>query len=284
MARAIRKWVKTAKRRIKEGLHDYRTWRLYMAGRELLAERDIEDIKVTELCKMAGISVGAFYGRFETKAAFLSFLIRERLGQAREAAERDLGLEGMGSASLETRAAFIVEHQLKALHGPMGGVVRACVRGGGRDLDALRSYRDAISNQAVRLLCSELGATMERDVRAAVQILHASLIDMLIHEDGALRRGWRQSVEALTQTLQSYLGRGSMEVDTDPLRGDEIIEMVEEFGPRPVDGEALQQAIEADGAKRDGASPAVGEPKPKRSARPKPKARTDTPRLRAKLV
>jgi AcrR family transcriptional regulator len=203
MARLIRKWVKTAKRRIKEGLHDYRTWRLYVAGRELLAERDVDDIKVTELCKMAGISVGAFYGRFETKAAFLSFLIRERLGQAHEAAERDLSLERVGSASLESRVALVVEHQLKALHGPMGGVVRACSRSGGRDLEPLRSYRDTVSNQAVLLLCSELGATMERDVRAAVQMLHASLIDMLIHENGALRRGRRRTVETLTQTLQA---------------------------------------------------------------------------------
>jgi AcrR family transcriptional regulator len=284
MARLIRKWVKTAKRRIKEGLQDYRTWRLYMAGRELLGERDVDDIKVAELCKMAGISVGAFYGRFETKAAFLSFLIRERLGQASEAAEGDLSLERMGSASLESRAALVVEHQLKALHGPMGGVVRACVRAGGRDLDALRSYRDAVSNQAVLLLCSELGATMERVVRAAVQMLHASLIDMLIYEDGALRRGRRRTVEALTQTLQGYLGLGIMDVDSDPLRGDEMIEMVEEFRPRPVDGEALAQAIETAAVKRDGSSPAVGGSKPKGSDRAKPKARTDTPRLRAKLV
>jgi AcrR family transcriptional regulator len=198
MARLMRKWVNTAKRRIKEGLHDYRTWRLYMAGRELLAERDIDDIKVVELCKMAGISVGAFYGRFPTKAAFLSFLIRERLSQARDAAERDLSLERAGSASLESRAAFIVEHQLKAMHGPMGGVVRTCLRSGGKDLAELRAYRDTVSHQAVLLLCSKLGATMQHDVQAAVQMLHASLIDMLIHESGALRRGRRRTVEALT--------------------------------------------------------------------------------------
>jgi hypothetical protein len=91
-------------------------------------------------------------------------------------------------------------------------------------------------------------------------------------------------VEALTQTLQGYLGLGIMDVDSDPLRGDEIIEMVEEFGPRPVEGEALAQAIETAAAQRDGPSVAAGESKPKRSVRPKPKARADTPRLRAKLV
>jgi AcrR family transcriptional regulator len=285
MAKLMRKWVKTAKRRIKAGLQDLRTWRLYMAGRELLAERDIDDIKVVELCKMAGLSVGAFYGRFPTKAAFLSFLIRERLGQARDAAERDLSLERAGPTSLESRAAFMVEHQLKALHGPMGGVVRACFKSGGKDLAELRVYRDAVSDQAVLLLCSELGATMQRDVQAAVQMLHASLIDMLIHEDGALRRGRRQTVEALTQALQGYLGLGIMDVDTDPLRGDEIILMTDEFGPRPVEGEALRQLIETEAAaklSRQTPTATKVQQKPARAA--KPKARTYTRHLRAKLV
>lgn len=285
MARLVRKWVKTAKRRIKEGLQDYRTWRLYMAGRELLAERDIADIKVAELAAMADISVGAFYGRFETKAAFLSFLIRERLGQARDAAVKDLSLERMRSASLETRAARIVEHQLKALHGPMGGVVRACFKSGGKTIEELRAYRDTVSNQAVVLLCSELGGAMASDVRAAVQMLHASLIDMLMHEDGALRRGSRRTLDALTQTLQGYLGLGIMDADTDPLRADAQIEMTEEFGPTPVEGEALRQMIESQAAaKQERQTPAAAESKPKAPQRPKPKARTDTRRLRAKLV
>jgi AcrR family transcriptional regulator len=256
-----------------------------MAGRELLAERDIEDITVVDLCRMAGISVGAFYGRFPTKAAFVSFLIRERLSQARDAAERDFSSERVGAVSLEHRAALIVEHQLKALHGPTGGVVRACIKSGGNDLVELRAYRDTVSNQAVLLLCSELGATMERDVRAAVQILHASLIDMLIHEEGALRCGRRRTAEALTQTLQGYLGLCIMEADTDPLRGDALIEMTEELGSRPVEGKAPTQLIETEAAaKQVRQATSATEAKPKAARTPKPKARTDTRRLRAKLV
>jgi hypothetical protein len=116
-------------------------------------------------------------------------------------------------------------------------------------------------------------------------MLHASLIDMLIHEDGALRRGRRRSVEALTQTLQGYLGLGIMDVDTDPLRGDEIIPMTDEFGPRPVEGEALRQLIETEAAAKVGRqtqTAAKVQQKPARGA--KPKARTDIRRLRAKLV
>ena len=278
MAKLIRKWVKTAKRRIRVGLQDLRTWRLYMAGRELLSEREIDDIKVVELCKMAGISVGAFYGRFETKAAFLSFLIRERLGEARQSAESALSAETLASLPLDHRLAVVVEHQLKAFHGPMGGVVRACVRSGGRDLAQVEAYRAEVAGLVVASLCTELGTVMERDVRAAVQLLHAALIDVLMFESGALKRGRRRTLETLTQTLQGYLGLDIVEIDADPLRGDEAIQMDEELILRPVDPDALAAIMSA----KDKAKPAPSAPAAK--AKPRAKARADTRRLRAKLV
>jgi AcrR family transcriptional regulator len=281
MARMLKRMLKAGRRRIKAGLTDLRTWRLYMAGRELLAERDIDDIKVVELTSMASMSVGAFYGRFDTKAAFLSFLIRERLRHAGDAAVESLSLATMGSAPLQCRVAKIAKHQLKAMHGPMGGVVRACIKSGGKDLGELRVYRDTVARQAVALLCSELGTSMEHDVRAAVQMLHAALIDMLVHEGGALRRGRRRTLEALTQTMQGYLGLDVMKADKDPLKGDVVIEMDEELGPTPVEREALQVLIEREVARKS-APISAAEPKP--ASRPNPTARTDTRRLRARLV
>jgi AcrR family transcriptional regulator len=52
---------------------------LLEAGFKLLAERDIEDISIFELSRVAGYSVGAFYARFRSKDEFFDALIERHL-------------------------------------------------------------------------------------------------------------------------------------------------------------------------------------------------------------
>lgn len=47
------------------------------AGRHLLRDRSLEDLSVEMVCRAAGTTVGAFYGRFENKHAF--FVTMERI-------------------------------------------------------------------------------------------------------------------------------------------------------------------------------------------------------------
>jgi AcrR family transcriptional regulator len=52
---------------------------LLEAGFKLLMERDIEDISIFELSRVAGYSVGAFYARFRSKDEFFDALITKHL-------------------------------------------------------------------------------------------------------------------------------------------------------------------------------------------------------------
>ncbi len=52
---------------------------LLEAGFKLLMERDIEDISIFELSRVAGYSVGAFYARFRSKDEFFDALIDKHL-------------------------------------------------------------------------------------------------------------------------------------------------------------------------------------------------------------
>ncbi len=52
---------------------------LIEAGFKLLMERDIEDISIFELSRVAGYSVGAFYARFRSKDEFFDALIELHL-------------------------------------------------------------------------------------------------------------------------------------------------------------------------------------------------------------
>jgi len=62
---------------------------LIEAGFKLLAERDIEDISIFELSRVAGYSVGAFYARFRSKDEFFDALIEKHL-ERRTATQKHL--------------------------------------------------------------------------------------------------------------------------------------------------------------------------------------------------
>lgn len=62
---------------------------LIEAGFKLLAERDIEDISIFELSRVAGYSVGAFYARFRSKDEFFDALIERHL-ERRTATQKHL--------------------------------------------------------------------------------------------------------------------------------------------------------------------------------------------------
>jgi AcrR family transcriptional regulator len=57
---------------------------LIEAGFKLLMERDIEDISIFELARVAGYSVGAFYARFRSKDEFFDALIEKHLERRTE--------------------------------------------------------------------------------------------------------------------------------------------------------------------------------------------------------
>ncbi|MDP9103744.1 MAG: TetR/AcrR family transcriptional regulator [Pseudomonadota bacterium] len=277
MPSLLKRAIKVAKRRIKSGLQDYRTWRLYMAGRELLADQDYDRIAVAKIASMAGVSVGAFYERFKSKDAFLSFLIAERFGSAEADAERHLHPDQFTAASAHEVIQSIVEHELRAFHGPMGGVVKASVKQGqldAADLRHLHRYRAIVADRAVALLAPHLGQDSEGSVRAAVQMLHATAIDILHHDAGVLKRGRRRAADALAAMMQAYVGLPAAAAASgsgEP--ADEWIEIPEEFGPKLATAADIKKAQRRDERQRQ-SDPA-----------PKAKPTTAGPRrLRARLV
>jgi AcrR family transcriptional regulator len=245
MPSILKKAIKVAKRRIKKGLQDYRTWRLYMAGRELLADHDYDRIAVAKIASIAGVSVGAFYERFDSKDAFLSFLINERFNTAEADAKRHLCPDHFKAASSEDVIRSIVEHELRAFHGPMGGVVKASIRRGQldtADLRHLHRYRATVGDSAVALLAPRVGEDSGPAIRAAVQMVHATAIDILHHDAGVLKRGRRRTADALAVMMQAYVSLPVDEVPIEPgAHPDEWIEIAEEFGPKPASAADLSK-------------------------------------------
>jgi AcrR family transcriptional regulator len=122
-----------AKRRIKKGQRDQRTFQLHQAARRLLAEKDHEQVSVTQLAGAAGISVGAFYQRFPNKDAFLGRVVHEGLHSAQQQMERELNPERWRRSTAGEATQAIVEAMMRGLHGPGAGVVRAALKRGHLD-------------------------------------------------------------------------------------------------------------------------------------------------------
>ena len=155
MPNLIRRVFRSAKRRIKKGLRDQRTFNLYRAACRLLAHQVHEQISVANIAREAGISVGAFYERFPNKDAFLGMVVSSRLCWAGERMEQELDPERWQRRSAGAVSRAIMEEMMRGLHGSGAGVVRAALKRGHLDRDKLEPlirYRTALADRAVALL------------------------------------------------------------------------------------------------------------------------------------
>ena len=211
MADLFKTMFQSAKRRIKKARQDHRTHRLYGVGYQILNTEDHERVSVARIAREAGVSVGAFYERFESKDVYLRRLSWTRLDWARRQALTDLDPKRWRDASGARTIRAIVEHVLHTANSNTVGAVRIAVKCGRLDPDFLKpllTYREVVANQAVVLLKSHVKITKDPDqaIRAAAQIILATAIDALFQDEGPLRSGRRLMADTLTHMTSRLLG------------------------------------------------------------------------------
>jgi AcrR family transcriptional regulator len=201
----------SAKRRIKKARQDHRTHRLYGVGYQILNTEDHERVSVARIAREAGVSVGAFYERFESKDVYLRRLSWTRLDWARRQALTDLDPKRWRDASGARTVRTIVEHVLHTVNSNTVGAVRIAVKCGRLDPDFLKpllTYRAVVADQAVVLLKPHVKFNKDPEVaiRAAVQITLATAIDALFQDEGPLRAGRRLMADTLSHMMSRLLG------------------------------------------------------------------------------
>jgi AcrR family transcriptional regulator len=206
-SRAFRRRVK---RRIKAGLQDDKTFRLYRAACRLLAEHDHEQISVAQFAQAAEMSVGAVYQRHANKEALLGAVVAERLSRERQRLEHELARHAWQHQPIAAVTRAIVDAMMRGLHGPGAGVVRTALKRGYLDrgrLGPLLDYRAAVADQAVALLAPRLTHIKkpQHAIRAAMQMAEATALDALLHEKGPLRPGSSQMAATLSAMLCGML-------------------------------------------------------------------------------
>ena len=211
MADLVTTAFRGAKRRLRKGRQTARTQGLYGAAYQILNTEDHEGVSVARIAREAGVSVGAFYERFESKEAFLRRLSYTRLDWARSQALADLDPKRWRDATGARIIRAIVEHVLHTVNSNTVGAVRIAVKCGRHDpefLKPLLTYREAVADRAVVLLKPHVDITKDPDraIRAAVQIVLATAIDALFQDEGPLRSGRQLMADTLTHMTTRLLG------------------------------------------------------------------------------
>ena len=189
-------------KRIQAGLQDGKTFALYRAACGLLASNDFEDISVARIAKAGGCSVGAFYGRFLNKRAFLDFVIRETFRQAEKRAENALNENAVKKISVEKSSQRIAEYfSAKFSDAEFSGVIRAAIKLGFSDPKSCTpfdDYRMTVTERVIEILAPQLRRGGESDVREAMQAVIGILADAVISESVHMEPGTRRMNEALS--------------------------------------------------------------------------------------
>lgn len=205
-----RTWRRGA--RVHAGLTDSKTFALYRASLGLLAGKDYEDISVSRFAKAGGCSVGAFYGRFSDKKAFLDFLVGETCRQATSRAENALDDTTAHGLGLEKAAKKIAERISEQFgDAEFAGIVRAAVKLGFSDPKSRASfdaYRDAATERAIALLGPHLRRSSEGQVREAMQAAFGILTDAALSKPAALRLGTPRMNEAMGEVIVKLVSAG----------------------------------------------------------------------------
>jgi AcrR family transcriptional regulator len=208
--KALRNLVKQEKKLLRKRRSDRRRSVLIRAGRHLLTNKDCDKVAVGKIASRAGCSVGAFYGRFPHKGAFLNEVIVTTFDSAMWIANRELDPSRWRSASAPEVVRRIVKHVVTTMSGETAGVMRTALKRAlavPSVLEPVLSYRVAVTDRAVAVLVDRLtrATEPEKSIRIAMQTVHATVMDALLHDRGPLRSGSHRMIDGLSHMMMRLL-------------------------------------------------------------------------------
>jgi AcrR family transcriptional regulator len=161
---------------------------LLEAAAAMLRERSLDELSIEDLCKRVGVTIGAFYGRFESKDAFFTALMSlaaKRALAAVRAAVADADNLGTG---LEEACRRVVEVAVDVVRRNVG-VVRAASQYESiypEQWGTIRTTGGAMVELAMPLLLARMGrgriAAKQRSIGFAFQMMFGTLINAVLHK------------------------------------------------------------------------------------------------------
>ena len=166
------------------------TLALLQAGAGLLRTRSLAELSIESLCSEVGVTVGAFYSRFESKEAYFNALMALA---AQDGARR---LTGMGRPAADARLDDLCRAIVSGVVGWMRtheGVLRAALQHDDTRPDKWTTFKGlarATTEGATPLLLPAMGkgrkAAKTRAVAFGFQVVLGTLVNAILNDPGPL--------------------------------------------------------------------------------------------------
>jgi len=161
---------------------------LLEAAAVMLRERSLDELSIEDLCKRVGVTIGAFYGRFENRDAFFSALMSLAATKALAAVRAAVADEDNPGTGLEEACRRIVEIAVDVVRRNVG-VVRVASQYESiypERWGTIRTTGSAMVDLAKPLLLARMGrgrvAAKERSIGFAFQMMFGTLINAVLHK------------------------------------------------------------------------------------------------------
>ena len=161
---------------------------LLEAAALMLRERSLDELSIEDLCNRVGVTIGAFYGRFESKDAFFNALMSLAVRKALAAVRIAVGDEDNLGAGLEEACRRVVEVAVDAVRRNVG-VVRAASQYESiypERWGTIRATGSAMVELATPPLLARMGRgrtpAKTRSIGFAFQMMFGTLVNAVLHK------------------------------------------------------------------------------------------------------
>ena len=161
---------------------------LLEAGAEALRTSTFDELSINDLCAKVGATIGAFYGRFESKDAFFNAMVELMVRQCLTAINTALSDEAVSGGTLNDLCRQIVGVIVHAIH-HHEGVLRAAMQYKTTHPSRWGKVRDtahAIREVSTPLLLARMGhgraAAKTRTIGFAFQLVFGTLINGILNQ------------------------------------------------------------------------------------------------------
>ena len=180
---------------------------LLEAAAAMLHDRSLDELSIEDLCKHVGVTIGAFYGRFESKHAFFSALMSLAARKALAAVRAAVADEDNVGTGLEQACRRVVEVAVDVVR-RNAGLVRA-----GSQYESIyperwgtiRATGSAMVDLATPLLLARMGrgriAAKTRSIGFAFQMMFGTLVNAVLHKPKLVSLDEPEMVDRLALTM-----------------------------------------------------------------------------------
>ena len=161
---------------------------LLEAAAAMLRERSLDELLIEDLCNRVGVTIGAFYGRFESKDTFFNALMSLAATKALAAVRAAVADEDNLGTGLEEACRRVVEVAVDVVRRNVG-VVRAASQYESvypERWGTIRTTGSAMVDLATPLLLARMGRgrieSKTRSIGFAFQMMFGTLVNAVLHK------------------------------------------------------------------------------------------------------